>query len=412
MKTSANGLAFIAREEGEILHVYVDQVGVQTIGVGHALRKGESFPNGITHEQAMSILAADVILAENAINANVKVPLTQNAFDACVSLTFNIGTGAFASSTVLKKLNANDFVAAADAFLMWDKGIVNGVKQALPGLTARRTRERTLFLKDTGLLPVVTPTVVGTSSGDKLATVIKKYVGCSLSVRRDELGKLVARGVDKPEDVVTISTNCATTALGVMKEAGVKHPILDRKYVSGAAIMWVRQIGTDLHALVKYTGPKGPQPKVGSLLRFNTAGTNNDHVEWLLSPIAADGTADHAGGGRANNAVTFEHGNVVSSYGRPLVEFWDPDMLLGTVTVTPTQPSVPPVPVQPIVPPSVPEPTPEVPVVPPPVVAPTEPVTPAQAPIIPAPAEKPQGPLGIFLWLLQTIFSMFTKKKS
>jgi len=419
MKTSANGLAFIEREEGNILHVYVDQVGVQTIGVGHALKKGESFPGGITHEQSIQLLAADVSLAEAAINDAVKVPLTQNQFDSLVSFTFNLGTGALRSSTLLKLLNAGDVKGAADEFLKW----VKGGGKVLPGLVSRRTRERDLFLKDVGPTTVTPPSPVPAAvipPGDVLVSVIKKYVGCSLSNRRAELGKLVARGVDDPEAVVGISTNCATTALGVMHEAGVKHPLLSKKYISGSAIIWVRQIGTDLGALVKYTGPNGPQPKVGSLLRYNTPGTNNDHVEWMLSPMAADGTADHAGGGRPNNAITLEHGNVLSSNKRPLVEFWDPDKLgiaPGVPTVTPTQPTVPPVPTPKVTPPSQPKVTPEPIQVTPPV-TPPEPVVvvkeqPAPAPIVPAPAvpAMPSGVLGFIAWLFQAIVSIFTKGK-
>lgn len=414
MKLSQNGLEFIAREEGTVLHVYVDQVGVQTIGVGHALRKGESFPNGITHEQAMSILASDVVIAENAVNADVKILLTQNQFDALVSFTFNLGTGSLGSSTLLKLLNAGDIQGAANEFLKW----VKGGGKVLPGLVARRGRERDLFLKDLqATQPPATPPLVATvTPGDKLASVIKKYVGCSLKNRRAELGKLVSRGVDDPEAVVTIATNCATTALGVMAEAGVKHPLLTKKYVNGMAIAWVRQIGMDLKALVKYTGPTGPQPKVGSLLRFNTAGTNNDHVEWLLSPIV-NGQADHAGGGRADNAITLEHGNVLSSYNRPLVEFWDPDKLgitPGVPTVTPPPPTVPPVPKPQVTPPSPPKVTPE-PIVVKPIVEPVAPppvVVAPPAPIVPVPAEAPKGVMGFIMMLIQMIFSAFTKSKS
>jgi lysozyme len=69
----------------------------------------------------------------------VKVPLTQNQFDALYSLCFNIGEGAFKKSTVVKRLNANDYKGAADAILMWNKPSV---------LEKRRKRERDLFLSD------------------------------------------------------------------------------------------------------------------------------------------------------------------------------------------------------------------------------------------------------------------------
>lgn len=173
---------------------------------------------------------------------------------------------------------------------------------------------------------VLEETVPGERAGERIIRIVKKYVGCSLSKRKDELGKLVARGVDNPNVVVGITTNCGTSALGIMAAAGVKHDLLSKKYESGAAIMWLRQIGQDLGALNRFKSD-GPMPPPGSLLRYNTAGCNDDHVEWLMSSIDEKGYADHAGGGRGGNAITFEHGMVLKSLGRPLVEWWDPEKL-------------------------------------------------------------------------------------
>ncbi|WP_312069487.1 lysozyme, partial [Acinetobacter sp.] len=78
-----------------------------------------------------------------SVNNLVKVPLSQNQFDALVSLTYNIGSTAFKNSTLLKKLNAKDYAGAADQFLRWNKG---GGK-VLKGLVRRREAERALFLK-------------------------------------------------------------------------------------------------------------------------------------------------------------------------------------------------------------------------------------------------------------------------
>jgi lysozyme len=146
VKTSPNGLAFVTREEGEVDRVYSDQVGVPTIGVGHALRAGESYPSGITHEQAEAFLAQDVATAEAEVNRDVRVPLTQSQFDALVDFTFNCGTGAMHSSSALAKLNAGDYAGCADALLLWDKGTIHGHLVLLPVLLARRTAERALFL--------------------------------------------------------------------------------------------------------------------------------------------------------------------------------------------------------------------------------------------------------------------------
>jgi lysozyme len=152
MKTSQNGLAFIAENEGTVLHVYNDSLGNPTIGVGHLLTPSEKasgvFDNGITQAQALALLAVDVGTAEAAVNSNVNVQLTQNAFDACVDFTFNCGGGAFASSTFLKDINAGDTQAAANAILMWD------IPASIMG---RRHRERTLFLAPDAAPPATPP---------------------------------------------------------------------------------------------------------------------------------------------------------------------------------------------------------------------------------------------------------------
>lgn len=142
MKLSEAGLSFIANEEGFVDHVYLDQVGVATIGYGHVVRAGETFMATITVAQGRAILAQDVSAVEDALSALVTVPLTQPQFDALVSLAFNIGAAAFSSSTLLKLLNIGDYAGAAEQFPVWRMG-GGGV---LPVLVRRRARERTMFL--------------------------------------------------------------------------------------------------------------------------------------------------------------------------------------------------------------------------------------------------------------------------
>ena len=118
MKTSQKGLEFIESEEGKVLHVYKDQAGYPSIGIGHKLTplqvasgniviKGEliHFANGLTDQQCYDLLAQDVIPAENEVNHAVKVTLDQNQFDCLVDFCYNAGGGAFAGSTLLKLLN-------------------------------------------------------------------------------------------------------------------------------------------------------------------------------------------------------------------------------------------------------------------------------------------------------------------
>lgn len=344
--------------EGCVLHTYLDSVGISTIGVGHVVRPGESFPNGISREQALTILAQDVQVAEKAIDVDVKVSLTQNQGDAIASFIFNVGVGAFATSTLLKKLNTGDLQGAADEFLKW----THGGGKVIQGLVNRRQAERELFLKGTVIVQKAPPSPddVGHAAKEIIETV-RSYVGCSLKARRDDLGRLVARGVDDPEKVVTIATNCATTALGIMKQIGVEHPLLSKPYVNGMAVAWVRQVAQDLGALVKFDGHTLPKP--GSLLRYNTVGKNDDHVEWLMGPVDEHGSADHAGGGRTDNAITEGTGAVLTNWNRPLVEWVDPDRLLPALTEPPQPVTEAPAEVEPEAPtePAVPEPTEPVP---------------------------------------------------
>ena len=135
--------------------VYNDVSGYATIGVGHKLLPGESFSDGITHDQAIDLLRKDVCVAEHAIDTHVKVALTQNAYDALSSFIFNCGLGAFASSTLLKLLNAGDNKGAADQFLVWCKATIGGKIVTNAGILARRARERMLFLMPDVPQPVV-----------------------------------------------------------------------------------------------------------------------------------------------------------------------------------------------------------------------------------------------------------------
>jgi lysozyme len=84
---------------------------------------------------------------EGYVNRAVKVKLTQNQFDALVSLVYNIGPPNFNGSTLLRKLNAGDYAGAADQFLVWNKGRVGRKLVVISGLVNRRNAERQLFLR-------------------------------------------------------------------------------------------------------------------------------------------------------------------------------------------------------------------------------------------------------------------------
>lgn len=140
MRTSPAGRKALKGREGERLNAYQDSVGVWTIGVGHTSAAGlpKVTPTlKITRAEQDEILSRDLVMFEDAVNAAVKVALTQNQFDALVSLAFNIGIGAFRRSTVVRHLKAGDYEAAAEAFLLWNKP---------PEIMGRRRSERKQFL--------------------------------------------------------------------------------------------------------------------------------------------------------------------------------------------------------------------------------------------------------------------------
>jgi lysozyme len=154
-RTSPAGLAFIREQEGVRLQPYEDSAGRLTIGVGHLLTPQElesgeilagsqwvQWRNGITEEQADQILAGDLRATEDGVNLAIgNAQVTQNQFDALVSLAYNIGVNAFAHSTLCRLVVQGQMDEAAKAFSQWRYSGGNIV----PGLVARREREAELF---------------------------------------------------------------------------------------------------------------------------------------------------------------------------------------------------------------------------------------------------------------------------
>jgi GH24 family phage-related lysozyme (muramidase) len=144
---SAQGLAIIKRHEGRRLRAYRDPVGVWTIGYGHTSRAGAPRVRRgmrISEAEAERILLVDIGRVEAAIRPLLRRTPTQHQHDAMVSLAFNIGTKAFARSSVLRFFNAGEYRRSADAFRLFVKG--GRPKRTLPGLKRRRAAERRHFL--------------------------------------------------------------------------------------------------------------------------------------------------------------------------------------------------------------------------------------------------------------------------
>lgn len=120
-----------------------------TIGWGHRIQPHEKFPEPLTAAQADALLEADLDRISRSIDAWLpQTPLTDGMRGALISFIFNLGSGAFAGSTLCNQLRSRAYKAAAEQFLRWNKATVNGQKVVLPGLTRRRQAERDLFLRD------------------------------------------------------------------------------------------------------------------------------------------------------------------------------------------------------------------------------------------------------------------------
>jgi lysozyme len=142
MIASIAARGIIASFEGFSATAYQDGGGVWTIGYGHTKNVVEG--DACTRDEADAWLAQDMQEAEDCVNAAVTVPLTQCQFDALVSFTYNVGCGNFKRSTMLKLLNASDYLGASRQFLAWNK--IKG--EVSKGLTNRRMDEMKLFLRE------------------------------------------------------------------------------------------------------------------------------------------------------------------------------------------------------------------------------------------------------------------------
>ena len=145
MRMTEEGLALIKRFEGYRGKAYRDATGIWTIGYGHTSMAGAPAVAGgleITREQASEILARDVATFTRDVKASLRVELSDRQFSALVSFAYNVGTGNFRGSSVLKAVNAGDLDAVPRRLQLWTKA--GG--RVLPGLVKRRAAEAQMFL--------------------------------------------------------------------------------------------------------------------------------------------------------------------------------------------------------------------------------------------------------------------------
>lgn len=139
-------LATVGLWEGKSNDPYKDIVGVWTVCYGEtrvAMRAysdaecGDMLAKGLTD------------FAEPVLARNPELQGKPHQLAAAVSLSYNIGSAAYARSTVARRFSAGNWLGACDAFLMWNKAGGREVK----GLTRRRQYERQMCLTDMDAKP-------------------------------------------------------------------------------------------------------------------------------------------------------------------------------------------------------------------------------------------------------------------
>lgn len=129
----------VAQFEGYASKAYKDQGGTVTIGYGHT--RNVKMGDTCTKPQALLWLDVDLHEADEAVTRLLKVPVTQNEFDALVSFTYNVGQGNLADSRLLELLNEDKKAQAAEHFAEWN--LIGKTKVA--GLSRRRLAEKIMF---------------------------------------------------------------------------------------------------------------------------------------------------------------------------------------------------------------------------------------------------------------------------
>ena len=134
--------------EGFESQAYIDTDGTPVIGYGLSKIAGKPVRLGdrISPERADAALKSHLQEINRELAKIVKVNLSDRQKSALASIAFNVGINGIKNSTLIKKINANDFAGAANEFLRWDKANMRGRLVQMPGLTRRRSAERQLFL--------------------------------------------------------------------------------------------------------------------------------------------------------------------------------------------------------------------------------------------------------------------------
>lgn len=133
---SAAGFVGIASREGYTDRAVIPIPGdVPTIGFGTT--GGVKLGDKTTPPAALRRALQDITKFEGAVKQCVTVPLHQHEYDAYLSLAYNIGSGAFCSSTLVRELNQGRYENACKQILRWNRA--GG--RVVQGLVNRRKAE-------------------------------------------------------------------------------------------------------------------------------------------------------------------------------------------------------------------------------------------------------------------------------
>lgn len=193
--------------------------GTTTYEDGTPVQEGDE----ITEARADALFEHHVKIVERAIDKYVVVPLLQNQFDALVSFIYNVGVGAFASSTMLKRLNVGDYAGAAAEFDRW---VYNDGK-VMQGLRNRRDREKALFTSNVApaappvthnpaskaMSPFILPAL--TVLVDLIPTLGKLFKGSSPSVVAERNVAAVEAVADKVLPILLETTGASNVQAAV-----------------------------------------------------------------------------------------------------------------------------------------------------------------------------------------------------
>lgn len=163
LAVSASALVGIAQYESYTTDAVIPVPGdVPTIGFGTT--GGVKIGDKITPPRALVLLLADADKSAKAVQRCAPVPMYQHEFDAYVSLTYNIGEGAFCNSAIAAKLRAGDYTGACKGILAWDH--FHG--KPLAGLTKRRQGEYHTCITDPAAAPANVPGAAAPSGAGQI----------------------------------------------------------------------------------------------------------------------------------------------------------------------------------------------------------------------------------------------------